>query len=166
MNKILRHSFNQSDINTVEVPLVRLLHFLLGCLWHLINSPEWYPTLLRVVSPPAYLMRFVFLFSTTCLLFFTLYPVSPCVPEDVIRSVCGPRWEIAHVAAGMSMVTHLAQNSLDAKLLCRGDRVRGKGKMNNEEERKIDERRERRECEQEAAVWKDAFSQKRGVLGM
>lgn len=126
MNTIRRNSFNQSDINSMKVTLVRLLHFLLGWLLHLINSPKSYLTLLKVVSPPVYLMGFFYLFSTTCLLFFTLSPLSPCVPEDVIRSVCSPRWEMAHVAAGMSMVTDLAQDSLAAKLLHRADWVTGK----------------------------------------
>lgn len=46
----------------------------------------------------------------------------------------------------MSIVTDLAQDSLDVKLLCSGDRVRGKGEMNNEEKRETDEKQERREC--------------------
>lgn len=90
---------------------------------------------LEVVSPPVYLMGLFFLpLSPTCLLFFTLFPPSPRLPEDVIKSAGCPWWET------VSVVTDLAQNSLVAKLLGTAAQVpRKKGEMNREAEREMDE---------------------------
>lgn len=63
-------------------------------------------------------------------------PLSPRVPEDVIRSVCGPRGKSLWFAAGMSTVTDLAQDSLATKLLCNADHVWRKGKMNKRRRKK------------------------------
>lgn len=62
-------------------------------------------------------------FPPTCLLFFTLFPPSPRIPEDVIKSAGCPRRETIRVSAGMSVVTDLAQNSLVAKLLAAAAQV-------------------------------------------
>ncbi len=59
-------------------------------------------------------------------------------------------------------MTDLAQDSLAAKLLRRGARVRGKGETNKEEEREMDEKGEKREKEHEADVWKEVHNQEGG----